>query len=182
MLRVALESLIVLGKICESYEFVHAYVKIGERDRFKLVQSIRDHSTKGFEDIKPELTTELIKQIEETIGEAKSSRNIELWAENLGLHHFYVGAYRLFSQDVHSSPRGLDKFFMTNEENEVIGFEWGPKEDEDLLAELLEAARYLIYGLSFMSKLFELNFDEKLRTFHNKSGELANLAIEKPQS
>ena len=27
MLRVALESLIVLGKLCESYEFVHAYVK-----------------------------------------------------------------------------------------------------------------------------------------------------------
>jgi hypothetical protein len=40
MLRVALESLIVLGKICESYEFVHAYVKIEERDRLKLVRSI----------------------------------------------------------------------------------------------------------------------------------------------
>jgi hypothetical protein len=42
---------------------------------------------------------------------------------------------------------------MTNEEQEVIGFEWGPKEDEDLRAELLEAARYLIYGMSFTNKL-----------------------------
>lgn len=40
MVGVALESLIVLGKICESYEFVHAYVKIEERDRLKLVRSI----------------------------------------------------------------------------------------------------------------------------------------------
>jgi hypothetical protein len=56
MLRVALESLFVLGKICESYEFVHAYVKIGERERLKLVRSIRATSTKEFEDIKPGLS------------------------------------------------------------------------------------------------------------------------------
>jgi hypothetical protein len=127
MLRVGLESLIVLGKICESYEFVHAYAKVGERDRLRLVQSIRHSPPKVFEDIKPELTNELIKQIEETIGETKSTRNIEQWAKDIGLYHLYAGAYRLFSQDIHSSPRVFDKFFMTNEENEVFGFEWGAK-------------------------------------------------------
>jgi hypothetical protein len=53
-LRVGLESLIVLGKICESYEFVHAYAKIGKKYRLKLVRSNRDVSTKMFEDIKLE--------------------------------------------------------------------------------------------------------------------------------
>jgi hypothetical protein len=133
-----------------------------------------------FEDIKPELTNELIKQIEETIGETKSTRNIEQWAKDVGLHHLYVGDYRLFSQDVHSSPRGLDKFFMTNEKNEVIGFEWGPKEDEDLRVELMESAGYLIQAMSFMDEIFELNIDEQLRTFHNQSSELAKLAMEEP--
>lgn len=69
---------------------------------------------------------------------------------------------------------------MENEEKEIIGFEWGPKGDEDLLAELLEAARYLIYGLSFMKEIFELNINEQLGTFHNQSSELAKLAMEEP--
>jgi hypothetical protein len=179
MLRVGLESLIVLGKICESYDFVHAYAKVGEGDRLKLVQSIRHSPQKVFDDIKPELTNELIKQIEETIGGTEITRNIEQWAKDLRLHHLYVGAYRLFSQDVHVSPRILDNFFMTNEENEVIGFEWGPKGDENLQAELLEAARYLIHGMSFMNKLFSLKIDENLKTFDNQYTKLDNL-IKKP--
>lgn len=179
MLRVALESLIVLGQICDSYEFVHAYAKVGEMDRLRLVQSIRHSPPKVFEDIKPELTNELIKQIEETIGETKSTRNIEQWAKDIGLYHLYAGAYRLFSQDIHSSPRVFDKFFMTNEENEVIGFEWGPKEDEDLRVELMESARYLIQAMSFMNKLFELNIDTSLKIFDNQYKELDTLANEK---
>ena len=180
MLRVALESLIVLGKICESYEFVHAYAKIGEKDRLKLVRSIRNASTNVFDDIKPELTDELIKKIEETLEGINVQRNLEQWAKDIELHHLYVGAYRLYSQDVHSSPRVLDRLFMKSEGNEVIGFEWGPKEDEDLRAELLEAARYLSHGLGFINKLFELHIDEQLKHFDNQYKELDVLAIESP--
>jgi hypothetical protein len=179
MLRISLESVIVLGKICESYEFVHAYAEIGEKDRLKLVRAIRNAPTDVFKDIKPELTDELIHKIEETIGGTESTRNIEQWAKDVGLHHLYAGAYRLFSQDIHSSPRVFDKFFMTNEENEVIGFEWGPKEDEDLRVELMESARYLIQAMSFMNKLFELNIDTSLKIFDNQYKELDTLANEK---
>lgn len=102
MLRIALESLIFLSKICESYEFVHEYVKIGERERLKLVRSIRSTSTNVFEDIKPELTDELLMKIEETLEGTECASNKEQWARDLNLHHLYVGAYRLHSQDVHS--------------------------------------------------------------------------------
>lgn len=69
---------------------------------------------------------------------------------------------------------------MTNEENEVIGSEWGPKEDEDLRADMLESSRYLIYGMSFMNKLFNLNIDEQLKCFDNQyNKELDTLANEK---
>lgn len=179
MLRVALETLIFLGKICESYEFVHAYVKIGEKDRLKLVQSIRSTPTNHFEDIKPELTNELVRKIEETIEGMECASNKEQWARDLKLHHLYVGAYRLYSQDIHSSPRVLDQFFITNGESEVMGFEWGPKADYDLRAELLEASRYLIHGMSFINKLFGLNIDGKLGTFESQYTKLDKLAIDK---
>lgn len=135
--------------------------------------------TNHFEDIKPELTDELVRKIEETIGETECHGNREQWARDLNLHHIYVGAYRLYSQDVHSSPRVLDKLCMRNEENELVGFEWGPKGDEDLRADLLEASRYLIYGMSFMNKLFNLNIDEKLKNFDDRYKDLDKLAIEK---
>lgn len=179
MLRVALETLIFLGKICESYEFVHAYVKIGERDRLKLVQSIKSTTTNHFEDIKPELTNELVRKIEETIGGTECASNKEQWARDLNLHHLYVGAYRLYSQNIHSSPRVLDQFFITNGESEVIGFEWGPSADYDLRAELLKASRYLIYGMSFINKLFGLNIGGKLETFESQYSKLDELAIDK---
>lgn len=123
----------------------------------KLVRSIRSTSTNIFEEIKPELTDELVREIEETLEGAECASKREQWARDLNLHHLYVGAYRLHSQDVHSSPKILDKLFIKSDENAVVGFEWGPKGEEDLRAELLEAAGYLIYGLSFMNKLFELN-------------------------
>jgi uncharacterized protein DUF5677 len=178
LLRIALESLIVLGKICESYEFVHAYAKIGEKDRLKLVQSIRSASTNVFDDIKPELTDELIKRIEETLEGKECTSNKEQWARDINLHHLYVGGYRLFSQDVHSSPGSLDELFMKSEESEVIGFEWGPNGDVDLRVELLEASRYLIYGMSFMNKLFELDIDEQLKNFGNQYKELDAMTLE----
>lgn len=67
---------------------------------------------------------------------------------------------------------------MKSEESEVIGFEWGPNGDVVLRVELLEASRYLIYGMSFMNKLFELDIDEQLKSFNNQYKELDALAIE----
>jgi hypothetical protein len=69
---------------------------------------------------------------------------------------------------------------MKSERNEIIGFEWGPKEDEDLRAELLEATRYVNHGLGFINKLFKLNINEQLRDFdHQYNKVLDRLAIEK---
>lgn len=179
IVRVAIESLIVLGKNCDSGEFFQEYITIGEAERLKLVRSIKDHPTKVFDDIKPELTEELIKQIQERIGEEGSKKNIEQWSKDVKLHHLYAGAYRLYSQEVHSIPRALNEYLMLNQEGEIIGFEWGPKEDEDLRAELLETGRYLIYGMSFINELFSLNIGEKLQSFDNRYKELDTEAMNK---
>lgn len=179
IIRVALESLIVLGKNCDSAKFFQEFIKIGEAERLKLVRSIKHHPTKVFDDIKPELTEELIKQIQERIGEKGNKKNIEQWSKDVKLHHLYAGAYRLYSQEVHSIPRALNEYLMLNQEGEVIGFEWGPKEDEDLRAELLEIGRYLIYGMSFINELFNINIGEKLQSFDNRYKGLDTEAMNK---
>jgi hypothetical protein len=67
MLRVALECLVVLAKITQSYEFVHAYVKVGEQDRLKLVKAIRQNPNQGFDDVRADLTDDLIAAIKEQL-------------------------------------------------------------------------------------------------------------------
>ncbi|WNM61034.1 hypothetical protein [Candidatus Nitrospira neomarina] len=68
---------------------------------------------------------------------------------------------------------------MKSEGSEVIGFEWGPNRDVSLRVELLEASRYLIYGMLFINKLFELNIDEQLKDFDHQYKKLDALAIER---
>jgi hypothetical protein len=144
MLRVALECLVVLAKMAQSCEFVHAYVRVGEQDRLKLVKAIRQNPNQGFDDVRADLTDDLIAAIKETIGETQTRRSVEQWAKDVGLSHLYDGTYRLFSQEIHSSPRAIDQYFMADAEGEIVGFEWGPDMEKDCRAELLEAARLLI--------------------------------------
>ena len=174
ILRVALESLITLGKTCESYEFIEKYIRVGERERLKLVRCLRSHPTKVFDDVKKELTDDLVREIQEGIGEEETEKNLEQWAKDVKLHHLYTGAYRLYSQEVHSIPRVLNDYIMVDPQGEIIGFEWGPKED-DLGAELLEAGRYLIYGMSFINRLFDIDLDQKLKSYDEKYAELNEL-------
>lgn len=177
MLRVALECLVVLAKIAQSYEFVHAYVKVGEQDRLKLVEAIRLNPSQGFDGIRADLTEDLIVKIKETIGETHNRRNIEQWAKekDVGLGYLYVGPYRLFSQEIHSSPRAIDQYFMANDEGEIIGFNWGPDTGKDLRAELLEAARLLLVGMSKVDELFKLNSKKDLDDFSAQLGKLSEL-------
>lgn len=172
MLRVALECLVVLAKIAQSYEFVHAYVKVGEQDRLKLINAIRHNPNQGFDDVREDLTDDLIAAIKDTIGETQNRRNVEEWAKDVGLGHLYDGPYRLFSQEVHSSPRSMDQYFMSDGEGDIIGFEWGPDTGKDLRAELLEAARLLLVGMSKVDELFQLNSKNDLADFSVQLGKL----------
>jgi hypothetical protein len=175
MLRVALECLVVLTKIAQSYEFVHAYVKVGEQDRLKLVKAIRLNPNQGFDDVRADLTEDLIATIKETIGETQNRRNVEQWAKDVGLSHLYDGTYRLFSQEIHSSPRAIDQYFMADGEGEIIGFAWGPDIGKDLRAELLEAVRLLLVGMSKVDELFQFNSKKDLDYFSAQLGKLSEL-------
>jgi hypothetical protein len=182
MLRVALECLIVLAKICQSYDFVHAYIKVGEHDRLKFIRAIKQNPGRGFDFVRSDITEELIATIAQTIGATENRRKVEQWAKDTGLSHLYDGTYRLFSQDVHSSPRAIDQYFMADERDDVIGFEWGPEAEKDLQAELLEAARVLVVGMSIVGELFQLNIKQDLDGFSVDLGRLDKLTKDELES
>lgn len=167
LLRVALEALIILGKLSRSYEFVEALIRHGERERLNLVRAIQRNPAPAFDDVRPEITEAVISEIELIVGDIPK-KNIHQWARDLGLLPIYDAQYRLFSNDVHSAPRALERYLETNEEGEYAVINWGPDLSEDLRAEFLEAARILTLALSFVNAVFKINIDAGIAGFTAK--------------
>lgn len=156
LLRVALEALIVLGKLAKSYDFVEAFIRYGEQQRLKLVRAIRQNPARSLDNIRPEITEEVVREIEQIVGDIPR-RNLDEWACELGLSHFYDAQYRIYSGDIHSHPRALERYLETDTTGEYAVINWGPAIEEDLGTEFLESARILLVSLSFIKNVFELD-------------------------
>ena len=156
LLRVALEALIVLGKLAKSYDFVEAFIRYGEQQRLNLVRAIRQNPARSLDDIRPEITEEVAREIEQIVGDIPR-RNLEQWARELGFSHFYDAQYRIYSGDIHSHPRALERYLETDATGEYAVINWGPAMEKDLRTEFLESARLLLVSLSFIKNVFGLD-------------------------
>jgi hypothetical protein len=88
--------------------------------------------------------------------------SLEQWARDLDLSPLYDVPYRFYSNDVHSKPRSLERYLVTDRDGEYASFNWGPAIDEDLRAEFLESARLLIISLSFVKHVFGLDISSEI--------------------
>lgn len=167
LLRVAIEALIILGKLSKSYEFVEAFIRLGEQQRLRLVRAIQRNASPDLDSIRLEISEEIIRDIEQIVGDIPNE-GLEQWARELGLQQFYDVNYRLFSNDVHSKPRALEHYLEVNSDGEYAVINWGPQLSDDLEGEYLEAARILTVALSFVNAVFKLNVDTQIAEFTRK--------------
>jgi len=171
LLRIGLEALIILGKVCQSNGFVEAFIRIGERQRLRIVRAMRSNPAEAFDVIRGDLTDNLIEHIVDLIGDAKDE-TVQQWSQDIGLSALYDGQYRLFSSEVHSRPRSLERYVDLSDVGELQDIRFGPDLNENLRPELLEAARILITAMAFLNTLFELGIENDIVTF---TTELARL-------
>jgi hypothetical protein len=121
-----------------------------------LVRAIQRNPAPALDGIRPEITEEAVREIERIVGDIPRA-SLEQWARDLGLSHFYDAQYRIYSNDVHSKPRALEQYLVTDAAGEYASFNWGPAIEEDLRSEFLESARLLLVALSFIQNVFELD-------------------------
>jgi hypothetical protein len=164
LLRVATEALIILAKIVKSEEFFRAYVLAGERDRLKFLNAIKANSLYENEDITRDITPELVEQLQESV-EGTAHKNVEQWAKDVELDVMYDVVYRLFSQDVHTHPRVIEKHMTLSTEGEVAGFRCGPSARNDVSVELIEAVKILLLEMDAVGHLFEANLQQQIKLF-----------------
>ena len=84
----------------------------------------------------------------------------------------YDVVYRLFSQDVHTHPRLIEKYMVFREGGEVGQIGWGTGVGKDISTELIEAAKILLLAMDAIDHLFELQIKEEIKTFWKELQEI----------
>lgn len=164
LLRIATEALIILAKVANSTEFFKAYAFTGERERLKLLNAIKTNPLYASEEIQESITPELIEQVKKSV-EGTENRILEQWARDVKLDVQYDVVYRLFSQEVHTHPRMIEKYLVFREDGEVGQIGWGPWTERDIRPELFEAAKILLLAIDVIGNLFELNIQSEIKEF-----------------
>lgn len=169
LIRVGVEALIVLGNVCNSAEFFQIYVYAGEKERLKLMRAIKKSTSPALEDVKAHITEEMIDEVSKEITEANVKKErIEEWATQAKLEGLYDGAYRLFSQDIHSTPRAIECYLETDEAGEPTTFSGGPETEKDFGAELIAVIMLMLEGMEYINHLFGLNIKDELEKFRSE--------------
>ncbi|MDF0675511.1 MAG: DUF5677 domain-containing protein [Nitrospira sp.] len=174
LLRVATEALIILAKVVGSEEFFKAYVLAGQRERLKLLMAIKSNRLYGSEDIQKDITPGLLEQVKKSF-DGTENKNLERWAKDVKLDVMYDIVYRLFSQDVHTHPRRLEKYLIIRADGEIGQIGWGAGIGEDISIEIVEAAKILLLTMDAIGHLFQLQIKEEIKSFWEEIKRLVEL-------
>lgn len=177
LLRVAMEASFILSNMCRSEGFLRAYALMGEKQRLKLVRGIKKGNDPTMASVRNELTDDLLVELEKSV-KGEPSRSAESLAGKVGMLEIYNTHYRLFCMDVHTGPAVLQRMFIENTKNEIIAFQWGPDEKEELRPELLECARLLLQSIREICALFRLKIDSDLENILKEFARVEALKLE----
>jgi transcriptional regulator with XRE-family HTH domain len=167
LLRAGLEALILLQNVCDHEEFCRAFILASERDRLKLQRAIQANPAPVFDAVRPHITQQTIEKLATELATAEvSSQTIKELARLAGLQHLYDSMYRLFSQDVHTSARTLERYLVFDEASgDVQTFAWGP-ETTDMHVELMAVVALMLACFACVAGLFSLDLGTELSEFN----------------
>jgi hypothetical protein len=167
LLRAGLEALFLLKNVCDHEEFCRAFSWASERDRLKLQRAIQANPAPVFDEVRPHITQQTIEKLATELATAGvSSQTVEELARLAGLQHLYDSLYRLFSQDVHTSVRALERYLVFDEASgDLKTFAWGP-ETTDLHAEFMAVVELMLACVACIAGLFSLDLGAELSGFN----------------
>jgi hypothetical protein len=174
LIRTGVEAFIILANVCSVDGFWRSFIYSDQIARRKLLVAIRDNPSTWFDEVRSHVTPELIDQLNQEIREhGITEEKIRQLAHRVDLMVLYDGPYRLYSQNVHSSPRSLEEYCQFDQNEELAGFVWSPQ-TQGLEAELTVIPRIMILGFVAVNELFDLKLDETLASLHAEIAQLEN--------
>lgn len=162
--RALLETVFTLCALCKKSELVNVFINEDKKKRLKFLYKFRKfYGGKFPDDTKPDEIEKLEKELQADVNRDKiQTRKTEDWAEDAGLTAWYLTAYAVLSDSVHTKVSDLERHIATDEKGEIAEFKWGP--DVSGLDEvLLLGIETMIVALQSTIDFFRSQRDEAVK-------------------
>ncbi len=179
ILRGVYEALVYLRLSCEGKDFVGKYISKHDIDRLELLKKIRkdDPESKIYkirEYTSDESINQIISELEAKIKNEgidiekfKKDFSKRMLAEKAGMEELYKIYYYVTSDSAHTHPRVLERYVATDEKGNPLQLNHGPCGENARLS-LITAVEFLLSAIAYISTLFGLNKDTKIKDFHEE--------------
>jgi hypothetical protein len=176
MLRGLLEVLFFLCAIGKKPDLAKDYVEEHQQYRLKLLRKFKElHGATFPLDIGLEDVKSLEEELKAEIGAGKFTvRTTEQWAQEAGLHEWYLSVYAILSITAHIKVKDLERYLVTDKSGEIRGIKWGP-DDHDVKNIFITAAESMLIAMKSASEVFQINKDDIINNLH---AELEKIAAE----
>ncbi len=174
LLRCVLESLFILVASSKSEDIAKEFVAADQLERRKFFNKATSWRADSLKELAAnhatdEMKEKIAKDIEET-----GSKKIytEQMAIKAGLHDWYLTAYSIFSQSVHSSIRDLEKHLIIDDQNKIIGLKNEPS-NENIDRLFLTAAEAMLHALMAVEAVFNVKTEGFVDSTYKTIGKLS---------
>jgi hypothetical protein len=174
VLRAMLEALFSLCAIAKEQKLAVDFVKEDQRRRLKFLGKYRQVYDGLPEHVDPHEFEVLEEELKKEKGDIRE-RSTEEWAKEAGLHDWYLTAYAVLSDSVHSKVRDLEHYLFLNEKGEVVRFRWGP-DDNGLQEILVTNIEGILVGLKCAISFFRQQKDKIIEDLRARLREIAVLS------
>lgn len=168
---------VVLLKACMKLQSLYEdYLKTDYQHRLKLLNVIKHSTSDTFNEIKDIATEELKESLQEIIQEeAISMPSIESLAKKKGvdLGIFYDIPYRYLSDEVHVSPRTLEKYLIINDKREIQGLTLEP-DFKNVPQVMVTNITLMLLADRLVIEQFSLDYAEEVSSFDKKLFEITS--------
>jgi hypothetical protein len=175
-LRSVLEAFYKLKGICEKSDFMGKYIKDGELDQFRTLETIQKSDNPYFAPFKQSNTDNSLREIQNKISELKGAKiTVKEIAKCVGLLNWHESTYKHLCDAVHTSPKLLEKYLNIDDKDNLRGLFWGPNIEGNFELIILTAAEILFYTLRSAQALFLLRIKTQLKEHYSKLNKLFKL-------
>jgi hypothetical protein len=157
VLRSLLDTVFILGSVCNNKYFTEEYIKSEKARQLKMANVIMNDEEGSFDKSKfadLEKRRDFLKK--EVSSDSIKSYSSEELSKIAGLYPIYQTAYRILSDDVHISPRSLECFLTLDEKKKIKCLDLGPKTDS-LMVSLCTAVSIILHAIDCVCILLKVD-------------------------
>lgn len=153
--RTTIEGLFILCAISKKEKYATEFVYDDHKSRLAFLNKFRKfHGGKLPEDVDVKEVEALESELKEEVKVSEiRKKSTEQWAKDADMHDWYLSAYALLSQSVHSKVKDLEGYLVISQSEEVKELQWGPADAgiEKLLMTIIQS---MLIALRCAARMF----------------------------